>query len=127
MEAQTTMARYLAIDHLGIAVNDLEGATRLYRDVLGFDIQGSEALPERGLRLRAVDAGSSRVELLGATRADSEISSFLEKRGEGIHHICLKVADIDRAVAEMKERGGKIVGAGVQRGAHGTRVAFIHP
>src|SRR5262245_38182646 len=108
MEAQQTMARYLAIDHLGIAVNDLESATKVYRDVLGFDIQGSETLPERGLEVRFVDAGNSRIELLGATRADSEISSFLEKRGEGIHHICLKVENIDRAVAEMKERGGRI-------------------
>ena len=121
------MARFLGIDHLGIAVHDLEAATRLYEHVLGFAVGGGEILLERGLDVRFVDTGSARIELLGATRADSEISGFLERRGEGIHHVCVRVDDIEEAVAEMKARGARIVGDGVQRGAHGTRVAFVHP
>ena len=121
------MARFLGIDHLGVAVHDLEGATRLYRDVLGFAMGGGETLPERGLEVRFVDTGNARIELLGATRDDSEISGFLDKRGEGIHHVCVRVDDVDAAVAEMRGRGARIVGDGVQRGAHGTRVAFVHP
>jgi methylmalonyl-CoA/ethylmalonyl-CoA epimerase len=119
--------RFGGIDHLGIAVADLEAATRLYRDVLGFAVSGGEFLPDRGLEVRFVETGNSRIELLGATRGDSEISAFLERRGEGIHHLCLAVNDIEGTVAGMRERGARIVGAGIQRGAHGNRVAFIHP
>jgi len=115
------------IDHLGIAVHDLAAATETYRDVLGFAILGEETLPERGLKVQFVDTGDARIELLGATNDNSEISGFLKKRGEGIHHICVRVRDIDGAVATMKERGAHVIGDGVQSGAHGTRVAFVHP
>lgn len=123
----TVKTQFLGIDHLGVAVKDLDQATSVYGDVLGFEISGTEALPDRGLEVRFVETGNSRIELLGATRDDSEISGFLAKRGEGIHHICVRVRDIDAAVAEMSERGARIVGDGVQKGAHDTRVAFLHP
>src|SRR3972149_4548836 len=117
---------FLGIDHLGIAVKDLEAATHTYRDVLGLRASGGETLPERGLEVRFFDTGKGRIELLGELRAGSEISKFLEKRGEGIHHICVCVKDIDASVARMKRDGAQIIGA-VSRGAHGTRVAFVHP
>lgn len=123
------MTRYLGIDHIGIAVTDLAAATELYGTALGFEISGGETLAERGVEVRfvATGDGTSRIELLGATREDSEISAFLAKRGEGIHHICLRVEDIDAAVREISSRGARVIGSGIQSGAHGTRVAFLHP
>jgi methylmalonyl-CoA/ethylmalonyl-CoA epimerase len=120
-------AEYLGIDHLGIAVNNLEAATATYRDILGFKVLGSEVQEERGIEVTFLDAGNARLELLGARRPDSEVSNFLSKRGEGIHHICIKVPNIEAALEGLKARGASIVGKGVQSGAHGTRVGFVHP
>lgn len=129
--------RFLGIDHIGVAVTDLAAATELYGTTLGFEITGGETLADRGIQVCFVATGdeTSRIELLGATREDSEISAFLAKRGEGIHHICLRVADIEAAVREMTSRGARVVGndggsnsgSGIQVGAHDTRVAFLHP
>ena len=118
---------FVGIDHIGIAVKDLKSAETTYQDTLGFPILRSEELPERGLEVLFVDAGNSTLELIGATRPDSEISAFLEKRGEGIHHICLEVKNIEAAVSSMKERGAKFAGEKIEEGAHNTRVAFLHP
>jgi methylmalonyl-CoA/ethylmalonyl-CoA epimerase len=120
-------ADYLGIDHLGIAVNNLEAATATYRDLLGFKVLGGEVLEDRGLEVTFIDTGSARIELLGPRRPDSEVSGFLSKRGEGIHHVCVRVANIEQALEGLKARGASIVGKGIQSGAHGTRVAFIHP
>lgn len=126
-------SRFLGIDHIGVAVTDLAAATELYGTTLGFEITGGETLADRGIEVCFVATGdeTSRIELLGATREDSEISGFLAKRGEGIHHICLRVTDIEAAVREMTSRGARVVGSdsgsGIQVGAHDTRVAFLHP
>lgn len=118
---------FLGIDHLGVAVKDLEAATAVYRDVLGFEVSGSEKLEDRGLEVVFVETGNSRIELLGEINTPSEISRFLEKRGEGIHHICVRVKNIEAALEHMQKQGAQVVGEGVQRGAHNHKVAFIHP
>jgi methylmalonyl-CoA/ethylmalonyl-CoA epimerase len=119
--------RFLAIDHLGVAVSDLDAAEKTYRDDLGFEIHGGETLPERGLAVRFASVGDSRIELIAPTRADSEVSSFLDKRGAGLHHICLRVADLDAVLAEMRQRGVRLIDEKPRLGAHGRRVAFVHP
>lgn len=118
---------FRGIDHIGIAVNDLAAAEATYRDVLGFTLEGGEELPARGLSVRFVQTGDSRLELIAPTRAGSEVSSFLERRGEGIHHICLRVDDIEQALAAMKARGAKLIDEVPKPGAHNTKVAFVHP
>jgi len=118
---------FLGIDHIGIAVNSLEDAMNTYGSVLGFEVEGTEKLDDRGLEVCFVNTGKERIELIAATRDDSEVSAFLRKRGEGIHHICIRVADIETSLEEMKGRGARIIGDGVQSGAHNTRVAFVHP
>ena len=120
-------AVFLGIDHLGIAVRDLETARATYRDILGFPMGDSEQLEERGLSVQFVETGGSRLELIAPLHDKSEISGFLAKRGEGIHHVCVRVSDIDLAVETMQSQGAQVLGEGVQRGAHGTRVAFVHP
>jgi methylmalonyl-CoA epimerase len=117
---------FQGIDHIGIAVKDLEAATKLYRDVLGFSSTGGDTQESRGLEVRFFETGNSRIELLGEIRSNSEISKFLEKRGEGIHHICVRVGDIDAAVARLRADGAQVIG-NVSLGAHGTRVIFVHP
>ena len=118
---------FRGIDHLGIAVHDLDQAIKTYGEVLGFAIEGTETLDDRGLKVCFVNTGNARIELVAATRDDSEISRFLNKRGEGIHHICIEVDDIEKTITEMKERGARLASDGVETGAHNTRVAFLHP
>lgn len=118
---------YLGIDHLGIAVGEIDAARDLYGRILGFAISGQERLVQRGIDICFVETGNARLELLAPFTADSEIAGFLARRGEGIHHLCVRVADIESAVATLRERGARLIGEGVQAGAHGTRVAFIHP
>jgi methylmalonyl-CoA/ethylmalonyl-CoA epimerase len=118
---------YIAIDHLGIVVDDLDAAARTYGELLGFELEGGEELPARGLEVRFVDAGNSRIELIAPTRDDSEVSGFLKKRGPGLHHVCLRVADLRAALSELEKRGAQLIDKTPKDGAHGTKVAFIHP
>jgi methylmalonyl-CoA/ethylmalonyl-CoA epimerase len=117
----------LGIDHLGVVVADLDRAAETYDKQLGFPVTGGEELPDRGLAVRFVDLGGSRIELIAPTREDSEVSGFLAKRGEGLHHVCVRVADIDATLTEMKARGARLINESAQPGAGGSRVAFIHP
>ena len=134
MDARTQedQGLFLGIDHIGVAVNDLAQATTTYRDILGFSVQGGETLDDRGLEVNFIDtntgaAGHTRIELIAATRQDSEVSAFLAKRGEGIHHICVRVQNIHGALATLKERGAHLIGSGPKPGAHGRMVAWVHP
>src|SRR5688572_30339979 len=106
-EAQIGMA-HLGIDHIGVVVRDLEAAVHTYRDVLGFEIGGGEELPARGLTVRFVNTGGSRIELIAPTREGSEVSGFLDKRGEGLHHICIAVDDIEAKLRELKQKGARL-------------------
>lgn len=120
-------AGFLGIDHLGVAVRDLSEAAATYGETLGLALTGSEELPERGLAVQFVDTGNSRIELIAPIREDSEVSSFLDKRGEGLHHICLRVDDIEAVLAGMKARGAHLIDETPKPGAGGSRVAFVHP
>ncbi len=119
--------KFLGIDHIGVAVSDLNQATKTYQDLLGFSLGGHEELPARGLQVRFVDVGESRIELISPMRPDSEISGYLTKKGEGLHHICVRVENIEAALTEMKQRGAKLIDETPKVGAHGSRVAFVHP
>jgi len=115
------------IDHIGIAVKSAEERIKLYRDLLGLDVYYTEVLPERGLKVYFVKIGESRFELLEEISENSEIHSFLEKRGEGFHHIALKVENIEEYINKAKELGIKPLSEQPQKGAHGTKVVFLHP
>lgn len=119
---------FLGVDHLGVVVADLEQATNTYTNELGFLVSGGEELMERGLAVRFVDVGGgTRIELIAPTRKDSEVSGFLAKRGEGLHHVCVHVDDLEATLADMKARGARLINETPQLGAEGTRVAFVHP
>jgi methylmalonyl-CoA epimerase len=115
------------LDHIGIAVADLDAALRFYRDALGLDIEAPEEVASQRVRAHFIPAGEAALELLEATAPDSPIATYLEKRGPGLHHITLRVDDIDDALERLKARGVRLIDERPREGAHGSRVAFIHP
>jgi len=115
------------IDHIGVAVKDLEKAISLYRDVLGMEIGGRDEVPAQKVRLAFVPVGDTRLELLEPTQEDSNIAKFIESRGEGVHHIALEVDDIDAALEKLKAKEVRLINKEPVPGAHNTRIAFLHP
>lgn len=115
------------IDHVGIAVNSLEHAVRLYAAILGEDPAGREQVPGEGVEVVFFGEGTGRVELLEPSRADSPVARFLERRGPGVHHLCLRVDDLDAALARARASGAEPIPPDVRTGAGGHRVAFLHP
>ncbi len=115
------------IDHIGIAVRDLESGIRLYRDILGVEPEATLDFPPEKVKIAFFPLGESSVELLQPTHPDSAIHKFLEKRGEGIHHICYRVDDLNKAIETLVARGLKPLDAKPRAGAHNTKVVFFHP
>ncbi len=115
------------IDHLGIAVRDLQHSEPLFAKLLGRDPQGRETVASEGVEVSFFELGESRVELLQPIDDQSPLHRSIEKRGEGIHHVCLAVDDIDAEVARLQKAGFVFVGDAPRAGAGGHRVAFIHP
>jgi methylmalonyl-CoA/ethylmalonyl-CoA epimerase len=115
------------IHHLGIAVRDLQKAVSLYRDVFGLDFEGYEEVAEQGVRTAIFRVGEVRIELLESTSPEGPVGKFIERRGEGIHHICFEVTDIEVAISRTAERGVRMIDETPRMGVHGTRVAFLHP
>jgi methylmalonyl-CoA/ethylmalonyl-CoA epimerase len=115
------------LDHIGIAVANLEEALRFYRDALGLEIEMPEEVPSQHVRAHFIPAGESALELLEATDAKSPIAKYVARRGPGLHHITLRVDDIAAALARLKARGVRLIDEVPRPGAHGSLVAFVHP
>ena len=115
----------LKIDHLGIAVRDLEEAVRTYR-TLGFEVESVHEVPTEKVRAAFLPVGESRLELLEPTEPGSVLARFLEKRS-GLHHVCLLVEDIEASLAALKAAGVALIDERPRPGAGGSRVAFVHP
>ena len=115
------------IDHVGIAVRDLGEASARYTTLCGRGPDHHEEIPAQKVRVAMFNVGESRVELLMATAPDSPIAKFIDKRGEGMHHICFKVANLEAALARLQTAEMEIVSGAGGVGAGGSRVAFLHP
>jgi methylmalonyl-CoA epimerase len=115
-----------SIDHVGIAVKSLAAAKAIY-DRLGMNVSPEETVEEEKVRLVMVPVGQSRLELLEATSDDSTIAKFIAKRGEGLHHVCLRVPDLAAAVAKLQGDGVRLVSNEIKIGAGGHRYIFVHP
>jgi len=115
-----------SIDHLGIAVKSLTAAKAIY-EKLGLNVSAEETVDQEQVRLVMVPVGESRLELLEATSEDSTIAKFIAKRGEGLHHVCLKVPDLAAAVARLKRDGVRLVSEEIKTGAGGHKYVFVHP
>jgi methylmalonyl-CoA epimerase len=117
----------VTLDHVGIAVADLQQALAFYKDALGLEIQTPEEVASQRVRAHFIPAGASALELLEATADDSPIATFVARRGPGLHHITLRVDDIRAALAQLKAKGVRLIDDEPREGAHGSLVAFIHP
>lgn len=114
------------IDHLGIAVKSLSSAKAIY-EKLGLSVSPEETVGQEQVRLVMVPVGESRLELLEATSENSTIARFIAKRGEGLHHVCLKVPDLPAAVERLKKDGVRLVSEEIKVGAGGHQYVFVHP
>jgi len=115
------------INHIGVAVNSIENSVPFYRDILGMTYEGSEEVAEQQVRVAFLGVGESRIELLEPTSPDSPVAGFLGKNGEGIHHIAYEVPDLERALADLQAAGVRLIDQNPRNGAHGARIAFLHP
>src|SRR5688572_8642616 len=115
------------LDHVGIAVTDLQASLAFFKDVLGLHVESSEEVASQRVRATFLNTGQSTFEMLEATAPDSPIAKFIEKRGAGLHHVALRVDDIEAALAHLRGRGVRLIDEQARPGAEGALVAFIHP
>jgi methylmalonyl-CoA/ethylmalonyl-CoA epimerase len=121
------MANESKINHLGIAVESIDAALQFWRDGLGLALEAVEIVEDQGVRVAMLPLGESHIELLEATGAETPVGKFIAKRGAGIHHLCVEVADINAQLGILKARGIRLIDETPRQGAGGALVAFIHP
>ena len=115
------------LDHVAIVVRDLDESIQLWRDALGLELAHVEEVPEQQVRTAIFGHGMGRVELISPTTADSGVARFLASRGEGLHHVCIEVEDIEAAMESLRKAGAPLIDKEPRPGAGGARVAFVHP
>ena len=115
------------IDHIGIAVRDLDAQKQFYCDVMGLECLGTEEVPDQKVTVAMFPVGEVRIELLQPTSDDSPIAKFIEKRGEGIHHIAYQVTDIENNLKKLEEKEIRLIDKEPRVGAGGHKIAFLHP
>ncbi|HET6863328.1 MAG TPA: methylmalonyl-CoA epimerase [Pyrinomonadaceae bacterium] len=117
----------MKIDHIGIATKSLEEGLAVWRDALGLKVDSTEEVTEQGVRVAMMAVGDTYVELLEALSPDSAVGKFIAKRGPGIHHIAIEVKDIRASLANLKDKGVRLIDEMPRVGAGGCLVAFVHP
>lgn len=115
------------VDHIGVAVKSIEAASKLYTELLGLKVLGIEEVASQKVKTAFIPAGEAEIELLESTADDGPIAKFIDKNGEGIQHIALRVDNIEAALEELKQRGVKLIDEKPRIGAGGAMIAFIHP
>jgi methylmalonyl-CoA/ethylmalonyl-CoA epimerase len=115
------------IDHIGVAVADLDAAIALHERTYGMPVAHRETVAEQGVEAVLLDVGENHVELLRPLADDTPVGKFLAKRGPGLHHVAYQVADIDAALARLREQGVRLIDEAPRTGIRGSRVAFLHP
>jgi methylmalonyl-CoA/ethylmalonyl-CoA epimerase len=119
--------KILKIDHVGIAVNGMKEGEKFWTDALGMECDGYETVEEQRVTTAFFPVGESEVELLEPASEDSPVAKFIGKKGEGIHHVAFRVANIEAALAELKAKGIRLIDEVPRNGAGGAKIAFIHP
>ena len=115
------------INHIGIAVKSLDDSLPFYRDNLGMAFAGIEEVAEQKVRVAMLQVGESKIELLEPTSADSPVAKFIERNGPGIHHLAYEVEDLEAAITRLMAAGARMIDEKPRAGAHGSRIAFVHP
>jgi methylmalonyl-CoA/ethylmalonyl-CoA epimerase len=119
--------KVLKLDHIGIAVKNIEESKKLYVDILGLLHAGSETVAEQKVTTAFFPVGDTEVELLESTAPDGPIGNYIEKRGEGVQHLAFRVDDLEAALAELKAKGVRLIDEKPRIGAGGAKIAFLHP
>jgi methylmalonyl-CoA/ethylmalonyl-CoA epimerase len=121
------MFEVLRVDHIGIAVKDLEEAKKFYSEMLGIKATGDEVVEQQKVKVCFFPCGDSELELLESTSPDGPIAKYIEKNGQGIQHLALRVDNIEAALADLKEKGVRLIDEKPRYGAGGASIAFVHP
>ena len=119
--------KIVKIDHLGIAVKNIEEGKKFWTDILGLAFEGSETVEAQKVTTAFFPVGESEVELLESTAPDGPVAKYIEKKGEGIQHVAFRVEDIETALKELKEKGVRLIDETPRKGAGVARIAFLHP
>jgi methylmalonyl-CoA/ethylmalonyl-CoA epimerase len=117
----------MKVDHIGIAVKNLDETLKFYTDILGLTLQGTEIVEAQKVRVAFLPVGDTEIELLESTSEDGPIAKFIEKNGEGVQHIAFKVDNLEEAIEEMKAKGMMMIDDSPRYGAGGAKIAFMHP
>ncbi|WP_077368906.1 methylmalonyl-CoA epimerase [Anaerosalibacter sp. Marseille-P3206] len=115
------------VDHIGVAVKNLDETLKFYEGVLGLECGGTEVVEEQKVKVAFLPIGDTEIELLESTDEEGPISRYIEKKGEGIQHIAYRVDDIEKAIEEMKAKGIRMIDEKPRYGAGGAKIAFLHP
>jgi len=118
---------FTAVDHVGVAVGDLEAALVLYRDTLGMPLVHRETVTEQGVEAALLDVGESHIELLSPLGPDTAVGKFLARKGPGLHHVAYRVDSVDDALAALSKAGMRLIDEQPRTGIRNSRVAFVHP
>ena len=118
---------FTAVDHVGVAVDDLEAALALYRDTLGMPLVHRETVAEQGVEAALLDVGESHIELLAPLGPDTAVGKFLARRGPGLHHVAYRVDSVEDALAALSKAGMRLIDEQPRTGIRNSRVAFVHP
>lgn len=121
------MFKVICLDHVGIACKDLDTSKKFYTEVLGLTCTGEETVEEQHVKTVFIPCGETLLELLVATSPESAIAKYIEKNGQGIQHLAMRVDDIRAAIADVQERGGMMIDKAPRGGAGGMEIAFVHP
>ena len=118
---------FTAVDHVGVAVDDLEAALALYRDALGMPLVHRETVTEQGVEAALLDVGESHIELLAPLGPDTAVGKFLARKGPGLHHVAYRVESVEEALAALSKAGMRLIDEQPRTGIRNSRVAFVHP
>jgi len=117
----------MKLEHIGIAVRSIDGQLNIWRDLFGFRVEMITDVPEQNVRVAMLDVGGVVIELLEPKGEDSAIRKFIDKKGEGLHHLSFEVEDIERAIEDLKTKGVRMIDEVPRKGAHAAKISFIHP
>jgi methylmalonyl-CoA epimerase len=118
---------FARVDHIGVAVDDLDAAVALHQQTYGMRVAHREVVEEQGVEAVLLDVGENHVELLSPLGEDTPVGKFLARRGPGLHHVAYQVSDVDATLASLRERGLRLIDEQPRIGIRGSRVAFLHP
>ena len=119
--------KVLCVDHIGVAARSIDETLKFYTEMLGLEVVGTEEVAEQKVRTAFLPVGESEIEILESTASDGPIAKYIERSGEGIQHIALRVDDIEAALEELKSKGVRLIDETPRRGAGGIKIAFVHP